>query len=108
MLRALDAARGRTLAAVRDGCYLLGVLVSALITVAAAPVLCVPSLAHSWAERHRRNAGSLLAQGVEPRRRAAGRSLAWLTTHALVGLPAGALALLLSGCLLVTPVITGL
>lgn len=104
----MDAARGLTLAAVRGGRYLLGVLVNALITVAAAPVLCVPSPAHSWAERHRRSAGSLLAQEVGPRRCATGRNLAWLLTHALLGLPAGALALLLSGCLLVTPVIAGL
>ncbi|GAA1691506.1 sensor histidine kinase [Glycomyces endophyticus] len=108
MRSALDAARGRTRATVRGGRYLLGVMVSALVTVAAAPVLCVPSLGQAWTERHRRGAGTLTARSVEPRRRATGRNLTWLATHVLIGLPLGAFVLLLSTCLLVTLAVAGL
>jgi signal transduction histidine kinase len=76
------------------------------VTLAAAPPLCVPSLARPWAERHRRRAGALLGQPVEPCPRAARRNLGWLVTQVVIGLPAGALALLLLGCLALTPVVT--
>ncbi|MDT0345322.1 sensor histidine kinase [Streptomyces litchfieldiae] len=90
----------------RGGRYLLGTLVTAAVTLAAAPLLCVPSLAQPWAERHRRRAGALLGRPVEPRPRAARRNLVWFLTHVVTGLPAGALALLFLGTLLLTPVIT--
>jgi signal transduction histidine kinase len=104
---ALGAARTRALKTWRSGRYLLHAFVAALAVLAAAPALDVPPLAQSWAERHRRRAALLLEQHVEPHQRAAGRNLAWLATHVVFGLPAGALALLLSGCLLLTPVIAG-
>ncbi|MQM25884.1 sensor histidine kinase [Glycomyces albidus] len=105
---ALGAARVHAVKTWRSGRYLLATFADALVTVAAAPVLCVPGPAQSWAERHRRRAGALLGQDVEPRPRTAGRNLAWLGTHVAVGLPMGALALLLAACLLVTPIIAGL
>ncbi|MCX4748946.1 histidine kinase [Kitasatospora sp. NBC_01287] len=72
----------------------------------AAPLLCVPSLVQPWTERHRRWAEALLGQSVGPRPRAARRNLGWLVTQVVTGLPAGALALLCLGGLLLTPVIT--
>src|SRR5687768_12258033 len=101
-------ARTAALRTWRGGRYLLGTLVAALGTLAAAPVLCVPALAQPWAERQRRHAGGLLGQHVEARPRPAVRNLAWLATQVGFGLPAGALALLLVGCLAATPFIAGL
>ncbi|GAA3084817.1 sensor histidine kinase [Streptomyces olivoverticillatus] len=100
------AARAWRLKTWRSGHYLLGTLVAAAVTLAAVPVLCVPSLAQAWAEQHRRRAGALLGQSVEPRPRAARRNLMWLVTQVVTGLPAGALAVLCLGSLLITPVIT--
>ncbi|MFG2559958.1 sensor histidine kinase [Streptomyces sp. NPDC048496] len=108
MLGVLGAARARRLKTWRSGRYLLGTLVVATVTLAAAPLLCIPSLAQPWAEQHRRRAGVLLGQPVEPRPRAARRNLAWLVTQVVTGLPAGALALLCLGNLFLTPVITAL
>ncbi|WBB57669.1 histidine kinase [Streptomyces sp. WMMC500] len=102
------AVRARWAGARRGGRYLLGTLVDAALTLLAAPALCVPPLAQRWAERHRRRAGALLGQPVEPHPRAARRNLGWLVTQVGTGLPAGGLALLLLGCLLLTPVITAL
>jgi signal transduction histidine kinase len=102
-----SAARNRALTTWRSGRYLLDTFVAALATVVAAPVLSAPSLAQRWAERHRRRAAVLLGQHVEPHQRPAGRNLAWLATQLAFGLPAGALAVLLLGCLLLTPVIAG-
>lgn len=107
MFGALGAARTGAHRTWLGGRYLLGAFVAAAVTLAAAPVLCVPSLAQPWAERHRRSAGRLLGRHVEPRPRAAVRNLAWLATQVGFGLPAGALALLLAGCLAVTPIIAG-
>lgn len=92
----------------RGGRYLLLSCLDGLATLVAAPLLCVPAPAQAWAERHRRRAGALLNQPVEPRPRAARRNLAWLATQVALGLPMGGLALLLAACLLVTPVIAGL
>ncbi|MFI6062068.1 sensor histidine kinase [Streptomyces sp. NPDC051286] len=90
----------------RSGRYLLGTLMTAVVTLVAAPLLCVPSLAAPWAERHRRRAGALLGRPVEPRPRALRRDLAWLVTQVAIGLPAGTLALLCLGNLLLTLVVT--
>ncbi|GHF54063.1 histidine kinase [Streptomyces mashuensis] len=100
------AARAWRLTTWHSGRYLLGTLVAATVTLAAVPVLCVPSLAQRWTEQQRRRAGALLRQPVEPRPRAARRNLGWLVTQVVTGLPAGALALLLLGSLILTPVIT--
>ncbi|MDN3242565.1 sensor histidine kinase [Glycomyces tritici] len=107
MFDALAAARTWALRTWRSGRYLLETFAAALATLAALPLWCVPALARPWAERHRRLASALLGQRVEPRPRAAFRNFAWLATQVVLGLPAGALALLLSGCLLVTPLIAG-
>ncbi|MEV7781573.1 histidine kinase [Kitasatospora sp. NPDC088351] len=106
MLGIPGAARAWWLRTRRGGRYLLGTLVAATVTLAAAPLLCVPSLAQPWTERHRRRAGALLGQSVEPRPRAARRNGGWLVTQVVTGLPAGALALLCLGGLLLTPVVT--
>ncbi|MEW2485413.1 histidine kinase [Streptomyces sp. NPDC048411] len=90
----------------RSGRYLLGTLMTAMVTLVAAPLLCVPSLAGPWAERHRRRAGALLGRPVEPRPRALRRDLAWLVTQVATGLPAGTLALLCLGNLLLSLVVT--
>ncbi|TDC13617.1 sensor histidine kinase [Streptomyces sp. 8K308] len=105
MLGLLRSARARWSKTWRGGRYLLGTLVAATATLAAAPLLCVPSLAQPWAERHRRRAGALLGQPVAPCPRPARRDLWWLVTQVVTGLPAGALALLLLCCLFLTPVI---
>ncbi|WP_241776074.1 sensor histidine kinase [Streptomyces exfoliatus] len=84
----------------RSGRYLLGTLMTATVTLVAAPLLCVPSLATPWAERHRRRAGALLGRPVQPRPRALRRDLGWLVTQVATGLPAGLLALLCLGNLL--------
>ncbi|MFC9705242.1 sensor histidine kinase [Streptomyces sp. NPDC056943] len=84
----------------RSGRYLLGTLMTATVTLVAAPLLCIPSLATPWAERHRRRAGALLGRPVQPRPRALRRDLGWLVTHVATGLPAGLLALLCLGNLL--------
>ncbi|WP_336114638.1 sensor histidine kinase [Streptomyces sp. PTD9-10] len=90
----------------RSGRYLLGTLMTATVTLVAAPLLCVPSLAAPWAERDRRRAGALLGRPVEPRPRALRRDLAWLVAQVATGLPAGTLALLCLGNLLLTLVVT--
>ncbi|TVZ75396.1 sensor histidine kinase [Streptomyces sp. BK340] len=90
----------------RSGRYLLGTLMTATLTLVAAPLLCVPSLAAPWAERDRRRAGALLGRPVEPRPRALRRDLAWLVAQVATGLPAGTLALLCLGNLLLTLVVT--
>ncbi|KAB8165353.1 sensor histidine kinase [Streptomyces sp. 3MP-14] len=87
---------------------MLGTLVAATATLLAAPLLCVPSLAQPWAEWHRQRAGALLGRPVEPRPRATRRNLLWLATQVGTGLPAGLLALLLLGNLLLTPVVAAL
>jgi signal transduction histidine kinase len=100
-----SAARDRALKTWRGSGYLLDTFIAALATLVAAPVLSAPTLAQTWAERHRRRAAVLLGRHVEPHQRPAGRNLAWLATQLAFGLPAGALAALLLGCLLLTPVI---
>ncbi|MFJ9678327.1 sensor histidine kinase [Streptomyces sp. NPDC101194] len=90
----------------RSGRYLLGTLLTALVTLVAAPLLCVPSLAAPWAERHRRHAGALLGRPVGPRPRALRRDLVWLVTQVATGLPVGILALLCLGNQLLILVIT--
>ncbi|MGW2490853.1 sensor histidine kinase [Streptomyces sp. NPDC001606] len=99
-------ARARLVRTGRSGCYLLGTLLTATVTLVAAPLLCIPSLAAPWAERHRRRAGAVLGRPVEPRPRALRRDLAWLVTQVATGLPAGLFALLCLGNLLLTLVVT--
>ncbi|MFJ8476929.1 sensor histidine kinase [Kitasatospora sp. NPDC094011] len=100
------AIRARRLRTQHSGRYLLDTLVFAVVTLAAVPLLCVPRLAQPWTEHHRRRAAALLGQSVEPRPRAARRNLGWLLTQVVTGLPAGALALVCLGSLLLTPAIT--
>ncbi|MFF2573472.1 sensor histidine kinase [Streptomyces sp. NPDC058084] len=89
----------------RSGRYLLGTLMTATVTLVAAPLLCLPALATPWAEHHRRRAGMLLDRPLEPRPRALRRDLAWLAAQVATGLPAGAVALLCLGNLLLTLVV---
>ncbi|GAA3477011.1 sensor histidine kinase [Streptomyces yanii] len=102
----IGEARARSLQTGRSGRYLLGTLMTATVTLVAAPLLCIPSLAALWAERHRRRAGALLDRPVEPRPYALRRDLAWLVTQVATGLPAGTFALLCLGNLLLTLVVT--
>lgn len=102
----IGEARARLVQTERSGRYLLGTLMTATVTLVAAPLLCVPSLAAPWAEHHRRRAGTLLGRPVEPRPRALRRDLAWLIAQVATGLPAGVLALLCLGNLLLTLVVT--
>ncbi|MFJ1551516.1 histidine kinase [Streptomyces sp. NPDC088246] len=106
MLGVLGATRAWWTKMWHNGRYLLGTLGAATVALATAPLLCIPSLAQPWAERHRRRAGALLGQPVEPRPRATRHNLVWLVTHVVTGLPAGAFALLCLGSLFLTPVIT--
>lgn len=101
-----EAARAWLARTGRSGRYLLGTLLTATVTLVAAPLLCVPSLGAPWAERQRRRAAALLGRPVAPRPRAPRRDLAWLATQVAVGLPAGALALLCLSNLLLTLVVT--
>ncbi|MFF0426776.1 histidine kinase [Streptomyces sp. NPDC004520] len=99
--------RARSADTGRGGRYLLGTLVTAVVSLVAVPLLlCVPSAAAPWAERQRWRAGALLGRPVEPRPRASRRDLAWLVTQVVFGLPAGAFALLCLGNLLLTLVVT--
>ncbi|WP_381541994.1 sensor histidine kinase [Stackebrandtia endophytica] len=100
----LGAVGERSLKTWRSGVYLIGVLAAAATTLVALPLLCMPSLAQRWAERHRRHAGALLGRPVEPRSRVPHRNIAWLAVQIGLGLPSGALAALLAGCLLFTSV----
>ncbi|SOD67208.1 Signal transduction histidine kinase [Streptomyces zhaozhouensis] len=106
MLGVLNAAHDRWRVTWRGGRYLLENLLTTTVTLAAAPLMCVPSLAGPWVEFHRRRAGSLLGRPVEPCPHRTPRGLRWLATQLVTGLPAGALALLLLGCLLGVPVLT--
>ncbi|MFB7592062.1 sensor histidine kinase [Streptomyces sp. NPDC056169] len=90
----------------RSSTYLLGTLMTATVTLVAAPLLWVPSLAAPWAERHRRRAGALLGRPVEPRPRSVRRDLGWLVTQVATGMPAGLFALLCLGNLLLVLGIT--
>ncbi|MFI9296675.1 sensor histidine kinase [Streptomyces gardneri] len=92
--------RAQLVRAGRSGRYLLGTLMTATVTLVTAPLLCIPSLATAWAERHRRRAGALLGRPVDPRPLALRRDLAWLVTQVATGLPAGLFALLCLGNLL--------
>ncbi|UED88425.1 sensor histidine kinase [Streptomyces profundus] len=84
---------------------MLGTLLAATVTLFAAPLLCVPTLAQPWAERQRQRAGALLGRPVEQRRRATRRNLLGLLTQVATGLPAGGLALICLGNLLLAPFI---
>ncbi|MGW4161430.1 sensor histidine kinase [Streptomyces sp. NPDC004788] len=102
----IGEARARLIQTGRSERYLLGTLLSATVTLVAAPLLCVPSLAAAWAERHRRRAGALLGRPVEPCAYAPRRALLWLVAQVAGGLPAGVLALLCLGNLFLTFVVT--
>ncbi|MGW0885312.1 sensor histidine kinase [Streptomyces sp. NPDC002671] len=106
MHRVIGEARARLVQTGRSGRYLLGTLMTATVTLLAAPLLCVPSLAAPWAESHRRRAGALLGRPVQPRPRDLRRDLAWVVTQVATGLPAGTLAMLCLGNLLLTLVVT--
>ncbi|WP_109505537.1 sensor histidine kinase [Nocardioides speluncae] len=90
---------------VRAGQYLIATLVAAAATLLAAPVLWVPAVAQPWAEQHRQWAATLLGQSVEPRPRPARRNFGWLVMQVVIGLPAGAAALLCLGTAAFSPVV---
>jgi signal transduction histidine kinase len=83
--------------------YLLGTLVTAVVTALVLPVLLLPPAARRWADWHRRRAGRLL--GVPAGGRAAWRrNLAWALAHIAVGFPLGLAALMCLGNILVAAV----
>lgn len=106
MRSVFDEVRVRLARAGRSGRYLLGTLFTATVTLVAAPLLCVRSLAAAWADHHRRRAGALLGRQVQPRPRSLRRDLAWLVVQVVTGLPAGLLALVCLSDLLHTLAIT--
>ncbi|MEW1928219.1 histidine kinase [Streptomyces sp. NPDC088360] len=101
-----EATRVRLVQAGRSGRYLLNTLMTATVTLLAAPLLCIPPLTAAWAERHCRHAGALLGRPVQPRPHTLCRDLAWLVTQMATGLPAGLLALLSLSNLILTLVVT--
>ncbi|MFF8376311.1 sensor histidine kinase [Streptomyces sp. NPDC015661] len=102
MHRVTGEARARLADTGRGGRYLLGTLTTATVTLVALPLLCVPSLAAPWAQRHRLRAAALLGRPVEPGPRPLRRAPAWLVVQLATGLPAGLVALLCLGNLLLT------
>ncbi|GAA2571443.1 sensor histidine kinase [Winogradskya consettensis] len=93
----------------RSGIYLLGSLVSGIVTVLALPLLCAPRFALLWADRHRDRAGRLLgtppASRTDPTTR---RALLWLPVNAVTGMALGLLALLCVGNVVVATIATPL
>ncbi|MFF5229767.1 histidine kinase [Dactylosporangium sp. NPDC000521] len=103
----------------RGGVYLLGSLLSGVVTVLALPLLCVPRLARWWAGWHRDRARRLLdpAAGARLSPRAAwadaatGRTagaLLWLPVNAVTGVVFGLPALLCVGNIVVALIATPL
>jgi signal transduction histidine kinase len=84
----------------RATAYLLGTTSTALVTVLALPLLCVPALGRPWAQWHQRRAGRLRDVTVVPRPVAVRRYLRWLVVHVATGLPIGLVAALCLGNLL--------
>ncbi|MFI8504082.1 hypothetical protein ACIGFK_37075 [Streptomyces sp. NPDC085524] len=87
-------ARARSVRAARSGGYLLGTLMTATVTLVGAPL---PGRPGRPGEPGRPGQPG---RAAEPRTRALRHDLAWLVTHVATGLPAGALALLCLGNLL--------
>ncbi|MFB6614977.1 hypothetical protein ACFCV9_12300 [Streptomyces sp. NPDC056367] len=87
-------ARARSVRAARSKGYLLGTLMTATVTLVAAPLPGRPGRPGQP------------GRAAEPRTRALRHDLAWLVTHVATGLPAGALALLCLGNLLLTLAVT--
>ncbi|MEU5779509.1 sensor histidine kinase [Micromonospora lupini] len=107
----------------RAGLYLLGSLASAVVTVLALPLLCIPRLTRFWANWHRDRAGRLLGAprgpGHAPRatgRRAwtdaatgrTSRALLWLPVNVTTGLAFGLPALLCVGNIVTAVIATPL
>jgi signal transduction histidine kinase len=81
---------------VRGAAYLLGSLLTAIVTLIALPLFVLPSLAHAWADLHRQRAGRLLGVRVQSRP-ASRRDLLWPLVHVATGLPFGLTALVCLG-----------
>ncbi|GAA1623600.1 sensor histidine kinase [Actinoplanes couchii] len=100
--------------------YLLGSLLSAVVTLAGLPLWPVPRLARFWAARHRSRATRVLAgSGSPPRQADAGadgdgdgertaRAVLWLPVHVVTGLVLGLPALLCVGNIVVASIATPL
>jgi signal transduction histidine kinase len=76
----------------RATAYLLAMLGTAVVSLPALPVLCLPALRRPWAGLHLRLAGERRWHPVR-----AGRYLRWLLVHIGTGLPFGLFALLVVG-----------
>ncbi|MCZ7438195.1 histidine kinase [Micromonospora sp. WMMC241] len=105
--------RGRWTRTRRAAVYLVGSLFSAVATLLALPLLCVPRLARLWAGWHRDRAGRLLApeSAPTPAGHPAGhtaRALLWLPVNVLTGVALGLTALLCVGNIAVAVIATPL
>ncbi|MEU8083094.1 histidine kinase [Micromonospora sp. NPDC049101] len=107
----------------RSGVYLLGSLLSGVVTVLALPLLWIPWLARLWANWHRERASRLLGAPLasRPALRATGRrawadpatvrtsrALLWLPVNAVTGVVFGLPALLCAGNIVVAMIATPL
>jgi signal transduction histidine kinase len=92
--------RARWLQVGRATTYLLGTLLTAVVTALALPLLCSPALVRSWAGWHQGRAGRLLGVAVVGQPAPARRCLRWLPVHMATGVPAGLVAMLGVGNLL--------
>ncbi|MDG4784792.1 histidine kinase [Micromonospora sp. WMMD1102] len=88
--------------------YLLGTLASVVLTVPLLPLLGHPAVLRRWAAWHERRAGRLCRVAVPTHRIRPRRALGWLPAHLAIGLPAGAVALVCLGNLLLAAVVTPL
>jgi signal transduction histidine kinase len=77
--------------------YLLGALLTAVVSVIALPLLLHPAPRGPWVRWHRRRAARLLAVPAEPFPVPFRRFLGWLPAHVLIGGPAGLLTVLCLG-----------
>jgi signal transduction histidine kinase len=88
---------GGPLRAYRATRYLLGQLVTALMSVQVFVLLCHPAVRGSWSGWHHNRAGRLLGQPVVHRPLPLRRYVCWLGAHVTVGLTFGLCALLCVG-----------
>ncbi|WP_018351448.1 sensor histidine kinase [Longispora albida] len=92
----------------RSCTYLLGSLLSGVVTILALPLLLVPNLARRWADRHRARAARLLGAPAVPAGGSTSRSLLWLPVNVVAGVVLGLPALLCAGNIVVALIATPL
>jgi signal transduction histidine kinase len=107
----------RWVAARRSGLYLLGSLVSGVVTLVGLPLLCHPALARQWADRQRQRAARLIGPPFAPAATSGGRDeagpgtardLLWLPVNVLTGTVLGLFAVLCLGNIVLAVVATPL